>query len=233
MYIQTDHAPLDGAFIRALHAPTCVTQSSGTGCLVLGVWLMLWSMSYSSPHSVSEFANVVTRSMTKVMVSSSLPSRLRMCSRLLSPSKRQMHPSCKMLATSLALQSPVWSLKIHLAGSMYFSMRTTTWRTLSTVSMSAESQFAWLSLDVWCFRFRSHLVSALLQVGSVQLWDEHDVCSLPTSSSICEEVSGRGSMLLVHAYDVAFLAWSLFCTESTVVSVMCSISFSADLHAQP
>ncbi len=70
-------------------------------------------------------------------------------------------------------------------------------------------------------------------IGSVQHGDEHDVCSLPTSSSICEEVSGRGSMLLVHAYDVAFLAWSLFCTESTVVSVMCSISFSADLHAQP
>lgn len=74
-------------------------------------------------------------------------------------------------------------------------------------------------------------------VGSVQHWDEHDVCSLPTSSSICEEVSGRGSMLLVHAYDVAFLAWSLFCTESTVVSVMCLISFLVDLlpglHAQP
>ena len=74
-------------------------------------------------------------------------------------------------------------------------------------------------------------------IGSVQHEDEHDVCSLPTSSRICEEVSGQGSMLLVHAYDVAFLAGSLFCTESTVVSVMCSISFPVDLlpglHAQP
>lgn len=42
-------------------------------------------------------------------------------------------------------------------------------------------------------------------IGSVQHGDEHDVCSLPTSSSVCKEVFGRGIMLLVHAYDTAFL----------------------------
>ncbi len=122
-------------------------------------WVRDRCISCSSPHSGSECDTVVARSMTKVMGSSSLPSQLRTCSRPLSPSERQTHPFCKMLATSLALQLPVWSLKTHLAGSMCFSMRTTTRGMSSLVSMFAEIQIAWLSRTRDLSSFRSSRIS--------------------------------------------------------------------------